>query len=376
MNSTTHNPIANPLRGAWPLAAALSILWTLAAAAPAAAQQDQPEAEFGETVEVQEVLLDVLVTDRRGDVIIGLGPDDFKVTEDGEPVKLTGVTFYSSSELLGSAEELAARGTDIDTAPKDRYFILFLDDQRSNQDSGVNLVQRQLQAMRDARAWVDSELAPADWVAVLGYNFKLKLYQDFTRDRRAIDAALKRAAAGRGGDNWPSRREQGADPSLASGLPYGDELRDASTRIYGALELVAEAAGSVVGRKNLVLFSVGFGDVDRAGIYQRDQRFYPDMVQALNDNNVAVYSVDLTPSDVRHPLANALNDVATETGGRFFERFTSFRTPLRQIADENSGYYLLSYRSAKPAAEQGFQQVEVEALNPELEVRARRGYAY
>ena len=41
---------------------------------PLAAQAHEPG--FAETVEVTEVLLDVLVTDKKGSVILGLGPDD------------------------------------------------------------------------------------------------------------------------------------------------------------------------------------------------------------------------------------------------------------------------------------------------------------
>lgn len=362
-----------------PVLALVFMLTAFAAGAAPASQGDQePKARFEGSVDVQEVQLDVLVTDKRGDVIVGLTPQDFVVEEDGEPVELSGATFYSSSELLGSPRAVTAGGADIDTAPKDRYFILFFDDQKTNQDSGVNLMQRQLQAARDARRWIDGELAPADWVAVLGYDFKLKLYLDFSRDRQAIDGAIERAVTGKGdGANWPSRQSaaEGA-PSLAARMPTGDELRDRSPRIYEALGLVADASSAIAGRKNLVLFSIGFGNVDNFGIYQRDPRYYPPMVHALNDANVAVYAVDLTPSDVRHPLSNALNDLASETGGRFFDRFTSFLTPLRQISEENSGYYLLSYTARHPAGEEGFQQVSVKTVDPDLVVRARKGYEY
>ena len=42
--------------------------------------QQAPVEEFGEELDVVEVLLDVLVTDKSGQVIIGLGKDDFTVT--------------------------------------------------------------------------------------------------------------------------------------------------------------------------------------------------------------------------------------------------------------------------------------------------------
>lgn len=62
----------------------------------------QPQAEFEEAVEVEEVALDVLVTDRKGNVVVGLDADDFLVREDGEPVEITDITFYSNRRFLES----------------------------------------------------------------------------------------------------------------------------------------------------------------------------------------------------------------------------------------------------------------------------------
>jgi VWFA-related protein len=328
-------------------------------------------------MEVEEVLLDVLVTDRKDNAVIGLTAGDFVVEEDGEPVELTGATFYSSSELLGDPAELEERGADIDVLPRDRYFILLLEDQRKNSVGSIDLVSQQLRAARDARRWIAGTLAPADWVAVLSYDFKLKLHADFTRDRAELDAALDAAVSGRDGGNWPSRREGAEDrPSLAQYMPSGDDLRDETTRMYGALEVIAESSGHLPGRKNLLLFTIGLGDTDRFGLYQREQRYWPSMVRALNDANVAVYTLDLTPRDVRHSLEGSLNDLAEETGGRYFYNFATYRAPLDQIAQENGGYYLLSYRSEHPAGKDGFQKVRVRVADPGLQVRTRDGYGY
>ena len=46
------------------------------------------------------------------------------------------------------------------------------------------------------------------------------------------------------------------------------------------------------------------------------------------------------------------------------------------IAEENGGYYLLSYESRKQGDEAGFQRVKVKVRDPDLVVRARRGYLY
>jgi VWFA-related protein len=339
--------------------------------------QDRPAGEFGSDVEVNEVLLDVLVTDRDGNVVVGLGPDDFVVEEDGETVPVTGVTFYSNSRFVESAGDAQAKGIRVDRVPVDRYFILFFDDQRRGAPRAVQAERQQMEAGRDARQWVRDHLLPTDWVAVVSYDTRLKVHQDFTRDKSAVLAALEDAPLARNPKgNWPSRQEAGDDPSLTAYLPTGKELGKESRTIYDGLELVADAAGHVIGRKNLVLFSRGFGDVNRFGIYQPDPRYYPDMERALNDNNVAVYTVDLTPNEVEHTLSDALNQLAAETGGRYYENFISFETPLQRIAEENSGYYLLSYESRRPAGKSGFQAVDVETTNRQFKVAARKGYAY
>jgi VWFA-related protein len=354
-----------------------AVLAVLLAAAPTALAQE-PEGEFGEELEISEVLLDVIVTNRDGQVIVGLEPEDFRVVEDGEPVDLRSVTFYSSSVPEETAAEMAAKGVEVDRLPEDRYFILFFDDQRKHQsDVGVNLVQRQLQAGRDAADWARTALAPADWVAVLGYDRSLKVYTDFTRDPQRIEDAVRKAAAGAAGiGNWPSRQGTGEGPSLLDDLPEGKALVKASTRIYSALTEVAQAAADVRGRKNLVYLGIGFGRLNTFGQYQRDERYYPQMMRALNDANVAVYTADVTPTEVSHPFESALSELAADTGGRYFPFFTSFGTPLDEVVQETGGYYLLAYTARHPADESGFQRVEVETVNPEFRVRARQGYLF
>jgi VWFA-related protein len=352
----------------------LGALLLLAPAAQAQDTQDQPpQGQFGERINVNEVLLDVLVTDARGNVIVGLGPQDFVVKENGKPVDLTGVTFYSNRRLVGSAKE----GVKVDKVPEDRYFILFFDDQKDTVIEAPELLSRQVEAGQRVKDWVLNGRQPADWVAVVSYDHKLKVQQDFTRDGRALAEAVGAAMKGKDAEgNWPSRIKEGEGPSLYAALPKGNALRDKTGTIYDAVRVLAEASGNIRGRKNLVLFTTGFGQLNSFGQYTPDPRYYRPMSEALNDNNVAVYSIDLVPAGTVHPLSNAMNQISDETGGRYYGTFSSFATPLKQIGEENSGYYLLSYQSEQPAGKSGFQDVQVTTTNPEFKVRARKGYAF
>ncbi|MEZ5331544.1 MAG: VWA domain-containing protein [Thermoanaerobaculia bacterium] len=354
---------------------------------PAVAQ----EAGFTGEVQVTEVLLDVVVTDRDGNVILGLGPDDFIVEDGEEPVELTDVTFYSNRRFVESANIAQRLGVSPDEVPVDRYFILFFDDPRQVYP---DLTNQLLDSLRWARRWVHQELLPNDYVAVVSYDVKLKLHQDFTTDNEAILRALDGVARGKDpGGNWPSRTELSTGPSLRKNLVQGEELSKATRKIYGAMETLAEAAGYIIGRKNLLLFSVGFGDAGEFGLnpaavsnletgnfgtYQADERYYPHMMQELNDNNVAVYSVsylenlaDESPDQAL--LNNGLSLVASDTGGEYYANFANFRFPLRQVVEDNNGYYLLAYKARVPEGDD-YREVEVQTKNPDFVVRARKGY--
>ncbi|HYG63121.1 MAG TPA: VWA domain-containing protein [Thermoanaerobaculia bacterium] len=355
-------------------AVALSMLAALTIGGAAFAQ-DAQRGEFGEEVTVNEVLLDVLVTDNKGNVVVGLNEDDFVVKEGGKPVDLTGITFYSSNRLTESPESLAQKGIrGVDTAPEDRYFILFFQDQKNAASEAPVLLTKQMEANQRAREWI-GELGLHDHVAVAGYDQKLKIYQDFTTDKAALVRALGQAMKGKELESWPSRQQQAQGPSILDTLPTGKELRNQTTNIYDAIRVLAEATADIRGRKNLLLFTPGFGVV-RTGQLRPDLRYYPDMADALNDANVAVYPIDLVPEGARPALNETLNQIAEDTGGQYLFSFVNFITPLRQIGDENGGYYLLSYRSEHPAGKSGFQKVEVDTANPQFRIRTREGYSY
>lgn len=344
----------------------------------AVAQQEKPQGQFEGEVNVNEVLLDVLVTDAKGNVIVGLDKSDFVVTENGKPVALNGVTFYSNRRLIEGSPQLAKQGVSVEQVPEDRYFILLFEDQKDNAQDAPRLLSQQMEAAKRARGWIQSELLSNDWVAVASYDTRLKVQQDFTRDRKALIAAVGDAMKGKDREgNYPSRIDASKGPSLLAGLPKGQGLRDKTPTLYEAMQVIADAAGNVRGRKNLLLFTFGLpGRVDTFGQYVPDKRYFEPTVQALNASNVAAYTIDLTPAGVEHTLSTSLNKLAVDTGGRYFFNVTNFSTPLDQVAQENNGYYLLSYTKEQPAGKSGFQVVDVKITNPEFRVKARRGYEY
>ena len=329
---------------------------------------------LNERIRVAEVLLDVLVTDRKGNVIDDLGAEDFVVLHDGEEQEVVSASFY------GGPSELASPGGD-GTARTDRYFILMFHDQRLE---APFLLGPQMDNARWLKRWIEEELQPNDQVAVFAYQTRLKFYLDFSRDRDEILAAVQAASQGkRDLDRWVTRSAPEFDPnspSLGVNLPTGKELARRSRKLQEGLELLGEVAEGVAGRKNLIMFSLGFGEIGQFGSYTPDARYYPQMREALNAGNVAVYTIDTMGSRRRAIASGSLNDslslISNDTGGHYYANFTNIMTPMRQVAGENQGYYLLSFRSEYEAGTGGYRNIKVKVREGKYRVRSRTGFRY
>lgn len=377
-------------------AAVLTALLALTLLAPLAAAQDpvppppqpapapqEPAGEFGEELEVSEVFVDVLALDRRGRVVAGLTAEDFVVREDGRPVEVTSATFYTTRyedlDRAGAQPDREGAAAAPAQVPAARYFIFFFHDQRGGVNDESALTRNRLETARYARQWVRSGMQGSDWVAVARYEQSLSIHTDFTQDQDAIEAAIEEAVTGKPSSAMrPSVRGRSVDaggPSLFRGLPNSFDLGRAAERPYDAVRLVAEATGHIIGRKNLLLFSLGFGQQGTA-FRSPDSRYYPPMEEALNANNVAVYPIDLAGPSVDSPDTAFLSQLADDTGGELFKTFHSYAEPFRRISEQTTGYYLVTFRSRHPEGQTGYQQIEVEARPPGVQVRARQGYRY
>jgi VWFA-related protein len=353
-----------------------------AIAVPSPAQEATLEGElapgFKDLIEVSEVLLDVIATDADGRVVLGLGEDDFVIEEDGEAVEITGVSFYATryADDLPVAETLAAAAAE--EVPSSRYFILFWDAQPRDLRYGNLMLRQHMRASRDLKRWVMEEMSASDWMAVVRYDGELAIYQDFTQESEALVEAIRRAAVGKAPNAFaPASRRSGPIDhlSLARRLPPRDRTGGRED-IYRALGRVAEASGYIVGRKNLLLLTTGFGEEERHSRSRPHPERYPALETLLNDHNVAVYPIDLTPPGRSPRQRDFLDQLARDTGGYYDENFVGFLNPVKDVAEENYGYYLLSYQSARRLGEIGYQRLEVRARDPEIQVRARTGYRY
>jgi len=94
-------------------------------AASTAVAQPQQTGKFGEKVDVNLVLLDAVVTDSRGNQILGLDKDDFVVKENGIAQPIDSVDYFTNRQLLNEPESKAA--FKVERVHDQRYFVFFFD---------------------------------------------------------------------------------------------------------------------------------------------------------------------------------------------------------------------------------------------------------
>lgn len=343
----------------------VTLLSTLVAL-PAATQQPQ----FGERVEVNAVLIDAIVTDSRGNQILGLEKQDFLVTENGQAQDIDSVDYFTTRRLLTGPEHAAA--FKVERVNEQRYFIIFFDKM-----IGATLFDRFALARRAAEDFVKRDVGENDYVAVVGHDVRLKVYSDFTSDRKRLIQAIRDTAKFSKGISKADKSNIG--PSILRGMSSGTMMSGTGT-VYEAITTLANAVEPIRGKKNLVVFSPGIvepGEEVRNGVLLSTSRYYDPMVEALNDANVSVYAANVILDQIAPAYHQTLQRMSLETNGNYFRNNVSFQNVFRGVEKSSSGYYLITYRTKKTPQAKGFQKVNVKVRNqPQLRVQARSGYNY
>jgi VWFA-related protein len=327
--------------------------------------------QFGEQIDVNAVLLDVIVTDRKGNHILGLDANDFIVKENGVAQTIDSVDYFTNRRLLNQREEQAP--FKVERVREDRYFVFFFD----KPSDPAPLFDQLTNARDSVKKFIDQEMKETDLVAIVGHDVRLKVYSDFTNDKQQLVRALNESTRfGRGILDAPS----GEGPSILRSADRDDVVNGTGT-VYQALDVLADSLRSIRARKNLVLFSPGIADHDE-GLFAGElllnrSRYLDPALESLNAANVSVYGVQLQRNVDSTPLFHQrLEELSDSTGGRYFRLNVSFKPALDQIEHTNNGYYLVTYRSPHAKGQSGFQKVDVDVKNREFKVVARSGYQY
>jgi VWFA-related protein len=387
---------------------------------PPAGQQQQQQQDPQQRAPIFKsginfVRVDVIVSDKDGNPILDLKPEEFSVFEDGAPQKvqqfevvkidpLAQVQGPTNGEIRTTQDEEreAAR-------PEVRMFVILFDDYhvRRGNDMAVR---------KPLIDFIQNQLAPADMVAIM---YPLTPVNDisFTRNQQRLVSAIE-SFEGRKFNYVPknSFEEQYAFYPAAT----VERIRNQVT--MSALKAAAIRMGGLrEGRKSIIFVSEGFtsslppqladpvaaypglGNPNRGNAAATTDDRYAwsnnvdmlndmrDVFQTVNTQNTSIYSVDPRGLAVFEYGINesvglqqdavglkssleSLQTLSSNTDGRAIVNRNDLAAGMKQIMRDSSGYYLLGYTSSRAPTDGKFHEIKVNVTRRGVNVRARKGY--
>ncbi len=212
------------------------------------------------------VLVDTVVTDKKGEYIRDLKQSDFKVFEDNKEQTI-------SSFSTGSDPAIQASG-------QKRYLILFF-------DNSTMQMPDQIQARNAANQFIAANSDGEHLMAVVDFGGALRIVQNFT----ANADLLKSAVAGvKSSSVNPNANVPDVQPVTVASIGLSSlsnaEADFGARSVLLAVRSLAKNLRTVPGRKMLVLFSGGFA------LNPENQSELTATIDACNKSNVAIYALD------------------------------------------------------------------------------------
>src|SRR5215469_3212747 len=257
------------------LAAALSA-WPSARAQepakpePPAQQQEQPLATAPTIhVESRTVLVDAVVTDKKGNYLHDLQQKDFRVFEDNKEQPITSFSFGSDAAAPAGSQK--------------RYVVLFFDNSSMASPD-------QIQTRVAATKFVDKNAGPDLLIAVVDFGGSLQVRQNFTANGELLAKAVngvKTPSIETNGQSASSLPAELVASSSFTSLSRSESDFGARTMLL-SLRSLAKNLRAVPGRKMLILFSAGFPTDDPERLSELTAT-----IDACNKANVSIYSLDV-----------------------------------------------------------------------------------
>jgi Ca-activated chloride channel family protein len=290
-----------------------ALLFLLTAASLALAQDP------GTTISVDVRLVNVFVTvtDDHGAPVSGLKKDDFTLTEDGRPQK---ISVFDKESAIPLSIVLA-----IDTSLSTR------------KDLALELAS--------AKRFAHAILRPVDALSLYQFSEIVHEVTPFTSDLKRIDRAV-------------------------------DGIRSGSaTALYDALYLGSQALDRRQGRKVMVVITDG-GDTVSQVSYQEAVR-EAQQAEAILYSIIVVPVESSAGRDTGGE--HALIQLSRDTGGRYFYATSASQLDeaFHQISDELRTQYLLAYYPSQKLSDSTFRTIEVSIKGGQggrMQARHRTGY--
>jgi VWFA-related protein len=371
-------------------------------------QQQQPTFR----VRVDYVEVDVVVTDRQGNLVRDLKKEDFQVLEDGKNQAINTFTFVDIPVERADRPLFQESPIEPDVRTNEkpfdgRVYVMVIDDLHTR----FGRTQRVKAA---AKQFIERRLGANDLMAVVHTAGGSDTGQEFTSNKRLLLAAVNKTS-GRKLDSATAGKTQdyyrpGRLPNDPVVDPNDTERGFNARNSLDTLRQVSEWFSSVRGRRKAILFvSEGidydiFDMISSPGSNHQSASLVMDAtrdaIAAATRSNVAIYGIDprgltdlgdesieigafpddtslgIGPGSLQNELRlsqDSLRVLSEETGGFAVVNKNDYATAYQRIVEDNSSYYVLAYYP--PDARPGrLHKIDVRVTRPGLIVRGRKGY--
>lgn len=401
-------------------------------AQPKSPQAEQPPARQSEdeTVKITTnlVQVDAVITDKDGNPVTDLKPEELEIREDDKPQKITNLSYVELDSSGPARPTETARPIDKNAPPLPpirlrpdqvhRTIALVVDD--------LGLSFESAHSVRLAlKKFLDQQMRPDDLVAIIRTGGGIGALQQFTSDKRQLYAAVEKVKwnpTGRGGvaafapiGNDPlNPSEANANSEDNVDAPKGGTVEEFREELFavgtlGALNYIVRGLRQLPGRKSIVLISDGFKIFNRSDqanstrvldalrhltdlsnraavvIYTMDARGLPSLGFSAADSTsgMSIQQVEQSLSTRRSDFfesQNGLNYLAVQTGGLAIRSTNDLNGGIKRVMEDQRGYYLVGYRPDESTFDQvsgrrRFHRLSLKVTRPgKFNVRMRNGF--
>jgi VWFA-related protein len=341
-------------------------------------------------VKTRIVVLDIVVTDKKGNVVTGLKQDDFKVYEDKQPQTILSFEPPSAHVMPASpnGQAIVNSTADLPKIGDAPVTIIVLDELNTSFEEMSSARQELAQYLMKQPAVLKQPTA-----LLVVNSTKSVLLHDYTQSRADIVKVLKAHMP-----QYPWKSED-----VGSGMEIGKNGAGAVERIaqtMSAVIQIANATSGTPGRKNVIWVGVNAPGVSLLGADESVKKAMEGgtkrLTQKLLDARITMYYINPTRNDssivsVTVPQNNP--DVATfvdtdpfgsavdfnkfgpATGGQIFYSRNDISQEIATAIDNGATYYTLTYSpSNKSENAAKYRNIAVRLTNPDLLATTREGY--
>src|ERR1700722_17841652 len=367
---------------------------------------------FTVTVKSQLVVETVVVKDKQGKLIPGLTAQDFAITEDGAPQK---ITFCEHQDLAANAsplpvappgseeiklyKRLARTQVTPETPDRERYknrrLLAFYFDMSAMRPAD------QLRALSAAEQFLSRQMTTLDLVATLrNQGGSVDILQDFTADRNKLLSILQTLIIGEGqGSAETIDDASSADTGAAFGQDDSEFNVFNTDRQLSALQTAAKMLAPLSEKKSLIYFASGLrlnGIDNQAQLHatvdaaiKAGVSFWPIDARGLvaeaplgdatqgSQGNAGIYTgtAALATNNLLQQSQDTLFALAGDTGGKALFDTNDLTRGIVQAQQSVSDYYILGYYTTDTAENGRFRRVKVSLSEDQgANLSYRQGY--